>query len=114
MATRIRLLLLFVSVLSLSACGPAADCSGPQLTEAQLCSLKCGETTYEQAKTLLGAPSAAAAQVLDYRTTCGGGTELLAMTLTFDQANRLQKVGRLAVGARFTGGSLPSCLDRCQ
>ncbi|MBL8936390.1 MAG: hypothetical protein JNM69_17675 [Archangium sp.] len=99
---------------SLGCGGAGADCAGPQLSDAQLCSLKCGESTYDQAKALLGAPSASGSQFLDYRTTCGGGSELLAITLTFDSANRLSKVGRLAVGARFSGGSLPSCLAACK
>lgn len=101
-------------LLSLAGCGGGADCTGPQFTDAQLCSLKCGESTYDQAKALLGAPSASGSQFLDYRATCAGGSELLAITLTFDSANRLSKVGRLAVGARFSGGSLPSCLAACQ
>lgn len=101
-------------VVAGAGCGAGADCTGPQLSDAQVCSLKCGETSYEQAKALLGPPTASATQVLEYRATCGGGAEVLSVTLSFDSTNKLFKIGRVGVGARFASGSLPACVAACQ
>lgn len=98
---------------ALWSCG-AAECTGARLDDAKLCSLKCGETTFEEAKALLGPPTASANRILEYRATCSGGSEVLSLTLSFDSADKLLLVGRTGVGPRFSGGSLPSCLAACR
>lgn len=116
---------LLVSVFAFGACGGDDDddddspsgpsCSGAQLTEAQLCQLTCGQTTEEQAKAVLGAPTASASNLLDYRYTCidtaAGTGDALSWSIYFSNGV-LARVSRTGTGS-FAGGTVPACVAAC-
>lgn len=117
--SRVFLQFAFGSVLAASGCGGEGksssdgDCTGTELSDEQLCSLTCGETTLEEAKTLLGPPDVSSGTLLSYSYTCTDGTEAEGVNwyLNFSE-DVLDDVSRIGLGS-FAAGSLPECIEDC-
>jgi hypothetical protein len=121
------IVLFVIGLTALSGCGGSPNsgsCRGPLLTDEQLCKLKCGSTSVNEAKQILGAPTASTDGMLQYSYICleersgaGSGVTyfLFFNTVSVDGSalDRLHSVERVATGS-FASGALPSCVSLCK
>ena len=108
-----------ICMLSLAACGGDDDgnadgaCTGTRLTDAKICELECGVTTFSQAQTILGQPTTSSGSLLQYQYTCNEGSTSNSEIYNFSfSGGTLSLADRTGLGT-FAGGTVPGCLAAC-